>query len=284
MSNSLYAILYCVLLVITGYGSPASSIDNPILSGSSGPSVLRPSAGDEIRGARDIPFRFCPPGKFRKGSPADEHGRFPDENQVDDSLEYGFYCAETEITRAVYFAVMNDHPWDLEFDEDTRRYPATHITWTEAVDFCDRLTREEHKSERLAPSWKYSLPTEAQWEYACRAGTQTTYSYGDSPDYLPEYAWFGRQPNSPSPVGLKTENAWGLHDVHGNVYEWCLDFYHEDHGNSLTSKFKVLRGGSWSSDARNCRSASRMRMRPDKRTLNAGFRIVLVQIPSVVKK
>src|SRR5213075_1862730 len=123
------------------------------------------------------------------------------------------------------------------------------VSWRSAVEFCRLLTEQERKAGRLPPGWEYRLPTEAQWEYACRAGTQTTYSFGDDESRLADFAWYMENSHLTHEVGQKLPNAWGLHDMHGNVCEWCSDWYQDLLGGRTDPEandrpsFRVDRGG-----------------------------------------
>ena len=151
------------------------------------------------------------------------------------------------------------------------------VSWNDAAEFCRKLSQKEGKT--------YTLPTEAQWEYACRAGTKTVFSFGNRESILGDYAWYINNSGSKThPVGQKKPNAFGLYDMHGNVWEWCRDYYDsgfynkgdtEDPENTQESSDRVLRGGSWSGDASDCRSGSRNWGDPDVRFIYDGFRIVL---------
>ena len=163
--------------------------------------------------------------------------------------------------------------------------PVEKVSWTDAVAFCEKLN--EMKRDTLPAGYHYTLPMEAQWEYACRAGTITQFSYGNDTGYsqLGSYVWCGDNSSSGThPVGEKQPNDWGLHDMHGNVWEWCLDGYSDsylegsvsDPQNFKISSFQVVRGGSWFSIARYCRSLSRSKNPPNRTRLgNLGFRIAL---------
>ena len=145
---------------------------------------------------------------------------------------------------------------------DTSNFPVEKVSWDDAVEFCKKLSAKEGQT--------YRLPTEAEWEYACRAGSKTRYCFGDDESLLGEYAWFGEQRSEGGthPVGEKKPNAWGLYDMHGNVWEWCQDWYDEDYyakspkddpTGPATGSYRVDRGGGWSSLAWSCRSSYRGR-------------------------
>jgi formylglycine-generating enzyme required for sulfatase activity len=179
-----------------------------------------------------------------------------------------FQIGKMEITQRQWKSVMGTEPWskgDVPIGED---YAASFISWEDAVEFCKKLSNlpEEKLKGRL-----YRLPTEKEWEFACRAGMETAYSYGEDPSLLHETAWFGgaAKQNAPQLVGQKVANDWGLQDMHGNVSEWCSD-WRED-----PSFFKVFRGGSWASLAEECTSAFRSGYTPKSRNALVGFRVAL---------
>ncbi|MFW6170822.1 MAG: SUMF1/EgtB/PvdO family nonheme iron enzyme, partial [Planctomycetota bacterium] len=189
-----------------------------------------------------------------------------------------FYLAVHEVTEEQWKAVMNTEPWSGmsreekedggEEEEEASGYAASHISWEEAMEFCEKLSSEE--------GLEYRLPTEAEWEYACRAGTNTMYHFGDDASNLGDYAWYEQNAYEagkkyPHRVGQKKPNSFGLYDMHGNVWEWCQDWYGEDYyvtspANDPTGpedgSARVYRGGSWYNTARSCRSANRSRYAP----------------------
>jgi formylglycine-generating enzyme required for sulfatase activity len=195
-----------------------------------------------------------------------------------------------------------------EIQGDSSNHPVEQVSWDDAAEFCKRLSDlpEEKKAGRL-----YRLPTETEWEYACRAGTATTYSFGESSQSLGDYAWFGNNSGSKEldsdalwakmkynqdeyfdtlssagcvthPVGEKKPNAWGLYDMHGNVFEWCSDWYGEypksavsDSSGPNECSDRVFRGGSWEDVAACCRSAHRNGFDPSSSFNVLGFRVAL---------
>jgi sulfatase modifying factor 1 len=238
--------------------------------------------------ALKMKFCYCPAGKFKMGS--------PDEGQVDVTLTQGYWLGTYEVTQGQWKAVMKTTPWngEPEVKEDSD-YPAVYVSWKDGMSFCQRLTEKERSAGRLKRDWEYTLPTEAQWEYACRAGTRTQYSFGDDADELGRYAWFSDNAYDlgekyAHEVGKKLPNAWKLHDMHGNVWEWCRDWYTEKlpGGDNpvVTTKatLRVIRGGGWYFDATFCRSAYRFGSVPGSRIRRIGFRVAAVPSSQSARK
>ena len=154
------------------------------------------------------------------------------------------------------------------------------------MEFCEALTEREEFAKRMPPKWHFSLPTEAQWEYACRADTTTVFHFGNDSEALPQYGWFANNSDgSPKPVGTKKANTWGIKDLHGNVGEWCFDWYGKKYPPSgsvdpitqKASNFKVFRGGTYTDTVERCRAARRNRVTPDTENPWIGFRVVLMR-------
>jgi formylglycine-generating enzyme required for sulfatase activity len=170
------------------------------------------------------------------------------------------------------------------FTGDPNR-PVEQVSWYDATDYCFKLTAAERAAGRLSAGYVYRLPTEAGWEYACRAGTTTRFSYGDDPGYaqLNNYAWYGSNSgNTTHAVGQRARNPWGLYDMAGNVWEWCSDLYGTYPGGSVSDpqgpgsgSDRVLRGGGWYIGGQLCRSAGRAYCAPAYRNNRVGFRAVL---------
>ena len=228
-----------------------------------------------------------PAGTVTMGSPADEKNRFEDEEQVSVTLTKPFSLGKTEVTQGQWKEVMGTEPWDgqkyVKADKDC---PATYVNWGDATEFCKKLTAIERKSGKLKADEEYRLPTEAEWEYACRAGTETAFSYGDDESKLGEYAWFEGNTASEQyahKVGLKKINPWGLHGMHGNVAEWCSDWYATklsggtDPVGPNGGSDRVFRGGSWWVHPGFCRSAFRFSRLPSYRDPGMGFRVARSQ-------
>jgi formylglycine-generating enzyme required for sulfatase activity len=250
-------------------------------------------AGDQ-RHAVGITLCWCPPGTFRMGSPPGEPERRPGEDQVEVRLTRGFWIGRYEVTQSNWRRVVGPLPGELTAElPEGDDYPVGNVNFAEAEMFCRRLTGLAIASRELPEDWEFRLPTEAQWEYACRAGTTTATAFGDSLGR--SQANFGGKPynggadDGPSlkraaQVGSYAPNKWGIHDMHGNTFEWCRDWYHatlpggddpELYAKKGTSR--VRRGGAWTDDGWPCRSAFRLRFEPDRRYDHIGFRVVAVR-------
>ena len=238
-----------------------------------------------------IEMVWCPSGQFMMGSPETEQGRATNENQVEVELTQGFWLGETEVTQAQWRTIMGSEPWKDRGDtREGDRYPAMCVRWEEAVEFCHRLTEQERLAGRLSPRAAYRLPTEAQWEYACRAGGQTAFSFGDDASVLGDYEWFednawNKREMYAHLVGQKLPNGWNLRDMHGNCCEWCLDWYADDLPRGIDplgpseGEVRVNRGGSWGVSPRYCRSSVRNKDTPEARFNYLGFRVAAVPVP-----
>lgn len=229
-----------------------------------------------------------PAGTFLMGSLEGEEGRGCYELQHKVTLTKNFYLGMTQVTQAQYKKVTGKNPSHFQGDEvsgrDSSEFPVEQVSWDDAVKFCKKLSAmaDEKKAGRV-----YRLPTEAEWEYACRAGTSTAYFFGDDEESLSDYAWFCRNScERPHPVALKKPNAWGLYDMCGNVDEWCSDWWDEypkgavsDPAGPKGGNIRVLRGGSWEFNAASCRSAKRSASAPADRDpgwdYGYGFRVAL---------
>ena len=236
------------------------------------------------------------PGTFTMGSPSDELGRWGNETQHQVTLTQGYWLGKFEITQAQYEAVMGENPSRFKGAD----LPVESVSWDKAMEFCKKLTEQEQTEGRLPEGYEYTLPTEAQWEYACRAGTTTALNSGKnlSSQYecpeIDEVGWYwhnGGKENyengltCPHPVGQKKPNDWGLYDMCGNVLEWCLDWFGDYPINAVTDPTgsdkglsRVIRGGSWYNKANYCRSAYRDSYSPSLSGINLGFRVVLALI------
>jgi formylglycine-generating enzyme required for sulfatase activity len=237
----------------------------------------------EITNSIGMKLVLTPKGTFMMGSPESEEARFEDETQHEVTISKDYYLGVHEVTQAQYEKVMGTKPSYFQGDEikgSSTNNPVESVSWLDAVEFCKKLS---DLPEEKAAGRVYRLPTEAEWEYACRAGSKSAYSFGESSKSLGDYAWFdGNSNNQMHPVGEKKANAWGLYDMHGNVWEWCSDWYGEYPNGAVSDPVGpregsncVIRGGSWCSTAANCWSANRSRGTPVNRVNNLGFRLAL---------
>jgi formylglycine-generating enzyme required for sulfatase activity len=237
---------------------------------------------------------WCPPGTFTMGSPTTEAGRQADsEDEHNVSLTHGFYLGKYEVTQAQYEAVMAGNSDGLsatpsQWPNNPNR-PVEKVTWGDAKVFLTRLNTQQ--SANIPVGWAYVLPTESQWEYACRAGTTTAYSWGATiASSNANYNWdggsnTGNDFKQTRDVGQYAANPWGFFDMHGNVWEWTADWYHAAYptGNPVvdptgpTTGYKpVGRGGSWHNDGSGLRSAQRAQFTPSYRNYHyLGFRVSL---------
>jgi formylglycine-generating enzyme required for sulfatase activity len=236
--------------------------------------------GMEVTNSVGMKLRLIPAGKFMMGSPRSEPHRYDNEIQHRVSITKPFYLGVTEVTQEQYQKVMGTDPSHFKGPQN----PVEKVSWTDAVEFCRKLSAMP--AEKTA-GHVYRLPTEAEWEYACRSGTTTACGFGDDVSRLGDYGWFvGNSDSSTHPVGEKKPNAWGLYDMHGNVWEWCQDWYGRvldsatDPTGAMSGSLRVLRGGSWSDDAGDCRSADRLRDSPRDRGSALGFRVLRSSIGS----
>ncbi len=234
-------------------------------------------------------------GTFFMGSPSSESGRNPDESPLTEvSISRGFWIGKTEVTQLEYETVTGlPAPSDGSGQESRGGdFPVQSVNWFQAEEFCALLTDRERDAGRLPEGFVYSLPTEAQWEYACRAGTAARFSFGDDLDgsQLKNYAVYGVNSSIPiggnnprtRTVGGKLPNPWGFYDIHGNVWEWCLDFKGSfpggvvtDPTGPLSGSTRVYRGTSLSQPHHQVRSAERAARDPGTSDCSNGFRIVL---------
>lgn len=212
---------------------------------------------------------WIPAGTFVMGSPTNEVGRANDEGpQTEVTISRGFWMSKYETTQKDYAAVVGQNPaW---FTGDLS-LPVESVSWADANSYCTKLTEQERTAGRLPEGLVYRLPTEAEWEYSCRAGTTTRFSFGDDPTYsvLVDYAWIGGNSGGTThPVGQKLANPWGLFDMYGNVKEWCLDWY----GTYLGTPVTDPTGPGSSSDGHVNRGGYFGAPRPSYKTYRSAFR------------
>ena len=231
----------------------------------------------------------CSAGSFMMGSPSGELGGNSDETQHQVTISKPFYIGKYEVTQKEFEAVMGTDP--SKFRGENK--PVECVSWNDAKEFCEKLNKY---AKNIPQGYKFDLPTEAQWEYACRAGTTTSFNSGKNitiySDYwqtcanLDEVGWYYSNSGSKThEIGQKKPNAWGIFDMHGNVREWCKDWYGDYPSSSVTDPTgsnsgsdRVTRGGSWGINASFCRSANRRFFNPDLWRGIIGFRLALVPI------
>src|SRR5262245_53675097 len=278
-------------------GTPGGNPVKPVV-----PSVFNGSKAGDEREVAGVKLCWCPAGKFMMGSPPTEPERRPGEDQVEVTLTKGFWMAKYEATQGQWKRLVGKLPGELTAElPEGDDYPVGNVNFAETEAFCRKLTELGRQSGQLPKDWEFRLPTEAQWEYACRAGTTTATSFGDK--LSSKQANFKGKPyniGEPGPslghaakVGSYPANPWGLHDMHGNTFEWCRDWYRSqlpggidpdlysaesaatksEHG--ATSR--VRRGGCWADEGWPCRSAFRLRFEPERRYDHIGFRVVITR-------
>lgn len=188
------------------------------------------------------------------------------------TISKAFYLGTFEVTQAQWVAVMGSNPSSFKGESN----PVEQVSWDDIQLFIQRLNQKEGHQ-------RYRLPTEAEWEYAARAGTGSSYSFGDDASLLERHAWYEDNADQTThPVGRKEPNPWGFYDMHGNVWEWVQDWHDDYHSDSVTDPVgpatgtvRALRGGSWYFSARHCRSSYRFNYTPDDRREHTGFRLAL---------
>ena len=250
----------------------------------------------EITNSLGMKLIQVPAGKFTMGSPVDEVHRNSDETRHEVVITKPFYLGVFEVTQGEYEKVMGANPSFFSVKgggkqrvegKETTQLPVENVSWLDAVEFCKKLSAKEKKT--------YRLPTEAEWEYACRAGSATVFHTGnDFHSNLANinglgYSSYGKEQAGPFwrctvHVGNYRNNDFGLFDMHGNVQEWCADWYGEDYYKNSpkddpqgpkNGTEHVVRGGAWPSSAKACRSAARNHLPPDEKVYTSGFRVVL---------
>jgi len=238
------------------------------------------------------------------GSPIDEaHRSRHGETQRQVSLSHGFWIGKFEVNQDAYQKIMDANPSEFStlgkfgrrvIGLDTKRFPVECVSWEDAIEFCSRLTRIERLAGRLPADWAYTLPTEAQWEYACRAKTTTATAFGENisatdANFRDDVESTGDETltgsGRPREVGGSRPNAWGLQEMHGNVSEWCLDSYQDEPPGGIDprsdvpdARFRVIRGGRWNFGGEICRSAYRGGEPSSSRHNGLGFRVALAWV------
>jgi formylglycine-generating enzyme len=231
-------------------------------------------------------FILIPSGSFWMGSsPSETDARVNEFPRREVILTQAFYLGIAPVTQETYFRVMTSNPSRLQSSKgEHKNHPVENVSWEDANEFCNCLTKLP--GERSAGR-SYRLPTEAEWEFACRCGNETAFAYGE--ELLLTQAHYGADglTNGTCPVQTHEPSRFGLHDMHGNVWEWCQDWYSlfkpvsggpiRDPLGPSTGEFRVLRGGSWQVPSSKCRAAYRNGLAPHQRDSQTGFRLVLVQ-------
>ena len=235
-------------------------------------------------------YVWIPPGTFTMGSPLTEVGRWErDGPQTQVTIKQGFWISKYEVTQKEYLNVMGTNP--SSFTGDLMR-PVEQVNWADATNYCGKLTQQERALGRLPFGYVYRLPTEAEWEYACRAGTTTATAFGNSLSSTQANfegthpyngAAIGPSIGKTSVAGSYSSNPWGLYDMHGNVWEWCLDWWSDalpggsvsDPEGPSSGSYRVSRGGCWSNSGNYCRSGLRNYYTIEFKSFYLGFRPVL---------
>jgi sulfatase modifying factor 1 len=297
-SNCASWIGICIMIGLFGCGRNVTTNVPPANEGQASTvtdTFAGSRAGDE-RESAGVKLCWCPPGRFRMGSPPGEPERRPGETQVEVTLTRGFWMGKYEVTQGQWKRIVGAFPGIQPIGEGDD-CPVVEVNYADAEEFCLKLTEQARKSGHLPTGWEFRLPTEAQWEYACRAGTTTATSFGDK--LSSKQANFQGKPyngaeegpslNRATKVGSYPANPWGLHDMHGNVVEWCRDWYHSNlpggtDPDMSTAKASAAinrdgtvsrsrRGSAWSDNGWASRSAFRQRFEPERRADHIGFRI-----------
>lgn len=237
----------------------------------------------KLPGSAVLTLCYCPPGSFTMGSPRFETGRETNEGPVPVQLSKGFWLAHTPMTQRQWEAIMGNNPSDFKGDN----LPVESVSWDDAKACIEKL----NATVPLPQEWQFALPNEAQWEYACRAGTSTPFSFGErlngveaNCDGTFPYGMRAKGPHisNSAEVGKYPANAWGLYDMHGNVWEWCADWYEDELKGGLDPAgpkngiMRVIRGGSWYDIPKDCRAATRNKVDPGCCSLYLGFRVAVV--------
>ncbi|MFO1001345.1 MAG: formylglycine-generating enzyme family protein [Planctomycetaceae bacterium] len=250
-----------LLLNVTASSSVAVAAD------SEGSAATRLPSPDVLTNSLGIKLVLIQPGRFRMGDEAASQ---------DVTLTKSFYIGAYEVTQTEYEQLTGENPSEFKGPQN----PVENVSWTKAEEFCRKLSElpKEKSAGRL-----YRLPTEAEWEYACRAGADTVFSFGDDDSVMTNFAWIEQNSEKKShAVGQKAPNSWGLFDMHGNVFEWCSDWHDEYTSESVidpvgpaSGSARLARGGSWLHEPYHCRASTRVWNPPANYSNVQGFRIVM---------
>ena len=284
----------CVLAVVVFL---CVGVPSPLADESAKPSEVQVTKEKTIENSIGMKFVLIPKGTFLMGSPPDEEGREDDEPQHEVTITRDFRLGVYEVTQSQYKRVMGKNPSYFTGDRvaerdpkngrvvkdvDSANHPVDYVSYDDAVEFCRKLSALPEES---AAGRRYRLPTEAEWEYACRSGAKTEFSFGNDAADPGLHAWYSSNSNKMThAVGGRKPNAFGLYDMHGNVFEWCSDWHDEKYyanspgtdpkGPDLGS-FRVVRGGAWLNVPIYVRCASRLNSTPAARNFFIGIRLVL---------
>jgi formylglycine-generating enzyme required for sulfatase activity len=259
------------------------------------PPIIEPEPEPEPPFVEPLDMIDLPGGTFLMGSPDSDRDALDSEKPQHKVTLSAFCISRYPVTRQLYRDIVGSTPQQWARDTDDQQLPANYVSWFDAVRFCNALSERVglppcYRIEGNNVEWNreadgYRLPTEAEWEYACRAGTETKWFFGDDARELGDYAWFsGNSGDRVQPVGGKKPNNWELHDMSGNVWEWCWDWFAQYPSNPIQTiadptgsedgDRRVLRGGSWSRVPRDLRSAYRVRLNPESQDGIIGVRCV----------
>ncbi len=238
---------------------------------------------DQMGSGTNIAMKYVWPGTFTMGSSKYESSRNSDETQHQVTLARGFWMGRYEVRQREYEFITGQNP---SSNPDEPYFPVNNMSWNSAIVFCNALTHQQASKGRLKSTQHvFSLPTEAQWEYTCRAGTNTAYSFGSNSSSLYRYGNYSGSTDGYSGIartGQFRSNAWGFYDMHGNVSEWCRDWYDRyptdvlvDPGGPGSGKYRVFRGGDYLRNSGDCRSAQRHRYYPSSSSSRYGFRVMI---------
>ena len=269
------AVLLIFSILLVGYWVfPITDGPNNGINGTPSPTPPTPTP-KYMTNSIDMEFVLIPAGEFDMGSPSNEVGRYDDKGPVHHvTIPRPFYMSKYEVTQKKWHEVMGSNPSYFEGDD----LPVERVSWYDVQEFIRKLNEREG-------SVKYRLPSEAEWEYSARADTTTRYSFGDDELELEDYAWYwDNSEERTHPVGQKKPNPYGLYDMHGNVWEWVQDEWHDNYDGTPNDgsaweegggTYRVNRGGDWGDSARDCRSAFRNSNDPGSRADFLGFRLLM---------
>ncbi len=282
-------LFFVGLIILFSKGTPSSSqsLENISSSGIGSDSDHEPGERKVVSvDGVDIALHWCPPGSFLMGSPETEDGRDKGEERHRVKITHGFWMGETEVTQGLWTKVMGENPSGFKLGDN---YPVENVSWDDCQSFLKMLNAQVPEE-----GFTWVLPTEAQWEYACRAGTTTAYFWGNvlngdkancDGNYPCGTTAKGPFKTTTTRVGSYDANPWGFFDMHGNVWEWCADRYGSYPSESVknppgasSGSYRVARGGSWFSPACQCRSARRNRHPPNNNSHGLGLRVALVPV------